>query len=445
MTQQVIVVGGGIAGLYAALLQRKLGHEVVLVEAEEKVGGLLNSWRNPQGDVFDFGTHFIAGTLDPAIDAEILPKDWTCEWQEFPNEVAGNLFQGKLTDDCIFVDAKKLPADTYREAMLDFLEAPGAQGDEAHLAQQLEREFGAGITRHLYTPALGKLFGVSDLAELSTDAHLRFAMKRIVAFSHETTLKLKSVPTYDRKLAFHRYSIGAAARPQYYPHTGGAEEWIKQFERRLRAMGVRILTGKKIVSVFRQGSEVSGIKLHDGEQFSCQRMIWTVPIPALLKAADIPFKGSPPRLRRTSVVNLVFDQAPTPQCHFFFNYDPNFLSFRVTLYSNLQSAEAQKTNRHRVTVEVLSAEAPVVEALIGKVQEELIGSVFPRETRCLYATAFEIPNGFPVLDHAFAAAKKSVIETAETSFSNVVLVGRTNTAAWFMVDVFRDVYAKCSR
>lgn len=446
MPRRSVVVGGGIAGIYAALLSRRAGAEVVLVEAEPRLGGLLNSWTNEHGDSFDYGTHFIAGTEDPAIDATILPRAWTDAWQRFPNERAGNVFAGRLAPDCIFVDARGLPRESYCRAMTELLEAPGATGRETDLDAQLRAEYGPTLTDELYAPSLRKLFGV-PLAQLAPDAHLRFAMKRLVAFSPETAARLKTLPEFDRRLAFHHYATGAAARPQYYPHEGGAGVWVERLAQALREQGVELALGRRVTAVAAEGRRITGVTLDDGAAIDADELLWTTPLPPLLRMAGLPLAGGPPALRRTVVVNLVLDRPPRPACHFFFNYDPDFTAFRVTLYSNMQPEQAERTGRHRVTIEILCdpGDARLAEFVDAAPGELAALGVFPAGTAVLWSSAFEIPNGFPVLSPAFAAARGQLIATARAAYQNLVLLGRTNTDAWFMVDVFRDVHARCAR
>jgi phytoene dehydrogenase-like protein len=65
---QVIVVGGGIAGLTAATYTAKRGLETLLIEKNEEVGGLLNSFRR-EGFLFDGGVRALesAGIIKPML------------------------------------------------------------------------------------------------------------------------------------------------------------------------------------------------------------------------------------------------------------------------------------------------------------------------------------------------------------------------------------------
>ncbi len=57
---EALVIGGGIAGLITSLILTKNGYRVLLLEKEKHLGGTNQSFRNTQGDFFDYGYH----TLD---------------------------------------------------------------------------------------------------------------------------------------------------------------------------------------------------------------------------------------------------------------------------------------------------------------------------------------------------------------------------------------------
>ena len=54
MTQRTIVIGGGIAGLATAALLAEEGHDVILLEARDELGGRAGSWEQG-GFRFDTG------------------------------------------------------------------------------------------------------------------------------------------------------------------------------------------------------------------------------------------------------------------------------------------------------------------------------------------------------------------------------------------------------
>lgn len=442
--KSIVVVGSGIAGIYSAILARKKGYHVYLIEQAETLGGLLRSMVYENGDSFDYGTHFIAGTNNPVIDDVILNEKFQKSWNKFPNEKAGNFFADQLTEDCIYVHTQKLPPEEYAKGLSDLINALPDNSSSADLEQQLIKQFGEGFTQTVFKPALSKLFGVDSLSELSLDANLRFGMKRLVLATPEATRELKKAPYLDDKIAYHTFSEGAAARPQYYPKENGAGEWIDYLSDELNQLGVEVLTSSSIDNIkLEDGGTVSAIELKDGRELTLDHLIWTAPLPFLLIGAKIPFKASPPQLRKTMILNYTFDRPPNSECHFFFCYDPNYLPFRVTLYSNLQEEHTKSTGRHRITVEVLTNPNDDTSNHTKLVKEQLVKmGIIDKQSKTLFEDGFVIPNGFPVLNHQYQETTRMLEELADSTFKNVTLAGRGSSKAWFMVDVFNDVHEK---
>ena len=339
-----------------------------------------------------------------------------------------------------------MPQEEYKQGVVDLLEALPGKGDEeyANSEEFLVKNFGKGFTKNVYSPALNKLFGTNSLSELHFDAHKRFGMKRIVIGTPESTRLLKKLPYLDEKIAFHHFSEGAASKIQYYPKENGAGEWIDYLEEELRLAGVEILTSTSVVSAeVDTDGVVLSVELSSGLRLAINELIWTAPIHLLMKATSVKTSPVKPTLRRTLLLNYTFDKAPGTTSHFFFCYDPKFLPFRVTLYSNLQPEFTVKSGRHRVTVEVLAGPDEEISDYSSVVHRQLVQmGVIEESASLLFADSFVVPQGFPVLSHGFVDSMGKIEALAIEKFKNVTLVGRSTSKTWFMVDVFVDIYNK---
>ena len=52
MQQQIVIIGGGIAGIVSALTAAKFGFNVILIEQQKNLGGLLRSFKSQSGYIF---------------------------------------------------------------------------------------------------------------------------------------------------------------------------------------------------------------------------------------------------------------------------------------------------------------------------------------------------------------------------------------------------------
>ncbi len=440
--QTAIVVGSGVAGLLSAILLKEKYREVYLIEQSRQIGGLLRSYQNESGDWFDHGTHLISGTAIPEIDAIILNNNWTKKWQHFPYERAGTYFKGRLNQGCVFVDTKDI-GKNYGRGLSDLLEITAYPKTFENARTQLEGIFGQTFTNEIFAPILENLFCVDSLHELLPDAHLRFSMKRLQMLNTKATALIKQIPIYDDRISYKKYTTTVDNRTIYYPYEGGANEWVREFEKELKQLGVHILCEQSVEKVHHKQTRVESVILANGKVLSCNKLVWTVPTVFLFKAAGIEFRPQPPRRVCTSLFHYTIDNMPLAKDWYIFCYDPKVLAFRVTLYSNLQPDLAEKSGRHRITVEVLTADPLNFDEATQKIFDELIEmGIVAHDANILYQKALTVPMGFPILDHSYQKIKQNLRDTAQEHFSNVVFAGKDSLDAWFMPEVFKEVYKK---
>jgi len=301
--KKITIVGGGIAGLFSALLLNKQGHQVTVIEKAPEVGGLLRSLQLFEDDMFfDFGTHFPQETGNPDIDqllfdafdahAFTVPKVGTYMHQ---------LFEGNGFISDIGLNEKD------RKTFLEMLIESQPKPEHNNLEEMLINDFGQGYYDALLKGPVGKLF-YTHPKNLIPGAHLLFGLSRIIVADPEKTRVLKQDKRLDSLLAFHSYNEGASNRKVFYPKTGGAGNWIETLVSKLQNVGVEILTDCNLQSIDVDNKTITAVNTDKGN-LDTDQLIWTIPPFMLLQLLNIqPEKSGPPKLLSSAIFNYVIDE-----------------------------------------------------------------------------------------------------------------------------------------
>jgi protoporphyrinogen oxidase len=433
-----VVVGGGISGLLAAFLLSKQGLRVSLIEQAPELGGLLRSVRSEPGDFFDMGTHLVRGTGVELIDEFFLHGIDDETWRKINPVVSGSFSFDSLNTQSPFIDASLLAKDLYCKGEAELLEA-GGESTAGSADLYLKEMFGETFASRAIIPALEKFYGCSA-ALLSPNAHELFGLNRILIADADRTKILKKEPRYDKKIGFRERSSAVNSFASYYPQKQGIGLWVRQLQSQLESLGVRILNNCSIASFERSDDKIISATLSNGEQLKVDHLVWSVPAFLLLKTLGIASVGERPKLRSTTLFNFVFDTPPSTELMYFSCFNPNYKSFRVTMYSNLRAPEE---GRYSCTVEVLHDpvdQAKITESM-GEIAEELFSmGVFPREAKTVYSQALPIGPGFPVMTPQFIATSREHSKLCSAAASNIYLCGKASGSTFFMHDVLLETH-----
>lgn len=438
-----VVVGGGMAGMTAALLLAGQGRAVTLIEPEPQLGGLLRSKYREGGGWFDFGTHVLSETGHAELDAMLFAGCQGDDWIRH-EVISCSTFSHGTTSPSVFLDARSLPLAAYEKGLGDLLQAPPAQGPFGTLAERLSATFGATFAEQLFRPILQKFTGHA-LEELSDQSHLLFGLKRLLCGTPDEAKAWKQASAWnDDRLAFHHTAEGAPKKLHYYSAHKGVGLWAEQLTEQLRNAGVEVRTQTGVKRLQSEAGNVTHVELTSGESIACGRLIWSAPSFFLLRAASLPMPSSgPPAVCKMLLVDLLLDAPLFLEDFYLTCYDPDFRLFRVTNYTALQRTP-MNAPAHRVTVEVilppgvaLDPATVTPEALLDEMQR--MGILAPG-TKLIQAWVDDLKHGFPVQTPAVAAANEAMASTAMEHFSNLVLLGRTAGRAFFMGEVLLDTH-----
>ena len=215
------VLGGGVSGLNTAREIAKRGKKVVLIEAEEKVGGLAG-YVSAFGRNLDLGPH-IFHTPDKEVQDYLLHEFPGCFYER--THWAANFKNGKFYDYPIsreFIDS--LPAETRNKIHKELNEENEKQGKNAvTYSEYIEAIAGPTLKELFFTKYPEKLWG-----RPTTELDANWAPKR--------------VQIRDERSPFFGNQWSAVGRD-------GTATIINELERQCNEFGVEIYTSAKIVSL----------------------------------------------------------------------------------------------------------------------------------------------------------------------------------------------------
>lgn len=441
MGNRAVCVGGGIAGMLAAVLLKEKFRNVILIEKAGQLGGLLSSQTNERGEQFDYGTHLLSLTGVSELDSLLYGSLSDTNWNVLQNESAGNFSFGKLGDHSPFIDARLLGNELYEKGWKEFLTITSVPESHASLQNQLENTFGRTFTEGIFGPPIRKHFGLDLSANLAPDSHLLFGLKRIIAATSEKTRELKKTQIHDQRLAFHSSKEGVSSGQQFYPKSGGIGCWADRLISKVQAAGCEIVYGKGVSRVSANERKIDSIELDDGSLLDCDLLVWTIPPIGLLRSAQETLPSYKPNFRHTALFHFVLDEPPQSQSYYIWGHDPNILPFRVTLYSNFQKNSAFEGRRHRVTVEVLSESPLDIERALEQIPLDLRKmSIFSEKAQVLFSQGSNLGPSFPVLTTDYFSNAMQVTAQLTERFSNCLLLGKASGSVWFMNDVLKQTY-----
>ncbi len=275
----VVVLGAGCAGLAAARRLRELGRPVVLVEAEDHVGGLAGGVRLG-GDVYEYGPHIfhttdakILGDVKSLMGPDLLPYHRTIEIK-----FLGNYFKFPLSvKDVLF----KLPLLTVLHAGSSFVwffvkglfVKPAVENSET----LLQRYYGDVLYKLFFKDYILRVWGVGP-AQFSPS----FARERIPRFNILEFVD-KAVAAFKRAL-----SRGSDIKTEGYVEKVEGELWTTKrgFSMICDRMaedavkkGARLMLSTKVVGLTREGMKVVGVEVESGgrrETLPCSGIVNTL-------------------------------------------------------------------------------------------------------------------------------------------------------------------------
>lgn len=426
----IVVLGAGCAGLSAGRRLRELGLSVVVLEAEDHVGGLAGGVR-VGGDVYEYGPHIFHTTdasvltdIKTLMGPELLPYERTIrikflgEWFTFPLAITDVLL--------------KLPLATTIHAGLSLV-WHAAKGRLVRPAQEntetvLRREYGEVLYKLFFKDYIQKVWGIPPTAFSPS-----FARERIPRFNF-LELVDKAVSAVKGALApakaVRTEGFVEKVEGNLYTTRRGFSLICDRMAEVLREAGGEIRLNAKVAGLEREGARVSAVLLANGERIPCAAIVNTLAIneaPLLLTPSlgpEVEAAAKKLRFRAIVFVGLKIKRPRVLPASFVYFREHSFNRVTDLSYFKLQMDPPGST---LLVAEIAcdpadavwSDDAAAKEAVLKDLERE---SLVARD-EILSSVVFRTRHGQPMYTLGFEGALKTVIDAVE-GLANAVTAGR---------------------
>ena len=402
----VLILGGGPAGLGAALRVAQTGRSVRVLEREQFVGGLAASFE-VAGQRVDHGSHRLHPYTPEPIMAtlrSLLGDDLQQRPRHGRIRMAGRFvaFPPQATDLL-----RHFPPALSARLAFDMATSPFRRPRADTFAEVVRASLGPTMTERFYAPYVEKLFGVP-----ATGLAGELARRRVGARSASALVRRVVKPDPRRGVFF-------------YPRRGYGQISEVLADAAVAA-GADIVTGTEVAAI-----DAGGVKTADGTTHEAP-MIWsTLPLALVAKLANAPddVMAASARLE-TRALLLVYLALPTRQ---WTEFDAHYFPEADVVLSRISECKNYRDSADDPRdVTVLCAEVPCAlgdvrwnasaDALADEVRGALARSVLPTPPPIEVAVR-RVPRAYPVYRLGYEQPFATLDQWA-TSLPNVVHFGR---------------------
>ncbi|MEM8708311.1 MAG: FAD-dependent oxidoreductase [Actinomycetota bacterium] len=407
---RIAVIGAGPAGLLAALETAEAGHEVVLYEAADRVGGMSASF-DVAGQRVDYGSH----RLHPATDPDLMARIRTLLGDDLQTRVRN----GRIRLEHRWVGFPLQPGPMVKELPLGFsarvgvetLTKPFRRGEADSFAAAIAQRLGPTVADRFYRPYAHKLYG-----EPADDLTVELADKRVSATS----------PLQILRKALQASKVDG--RTFFYPRDG-----YGQISDALGQAGVDAGVDLRLetpVTGIVCGDDVEVVTAAGRDRFDL--VLSTMPIDLLVRALDpapaddVIEAVDTLRTRAMILVYLVLDQ---PQ---FTPFDAHYFPDAAIRTSRLSECKNYRDADDPAEQTVLCAEVPCWvgdelwemsdDDLGSLVADELVRSGLPAPTHVATETRRQA-RVYPTYERAHAA-ERAIVDDWQPDDDRLLVFGR---------------------
>ena len=418
-----VVLGGGISGLYLALLLGRVGHRVVVLEKNTTVGGLLQTVQH-EGFHFDLGGHRLV-FADPGDLFLFLQEIGLSEPMIEHHRRARIIVEKKfLHYPPGLIDALRFPSRLWVPAVWDLLIGSRRFSSPSTFEEWLCHHYGETIYNLIFKDYTRKVWGV-ECSSFSP----QFLEQRVGRFHwREFFLGRPGIKSKDTRRFFHYPSLGMAEI------TGAVMAGLGK--------NVSVLRSSQAVELRPEGigARVCFSSEHAGAgEILARNVVSTIPVPALFQTlADHDLEQYLPayKSRHLVLLNLILeDNCRLPQLHWVY-FPQGDIVFSRAFIPRTWSVKMTPSLGCSVSFEVICgddlahlSDKDLLDSLLKDIDKTGMNFTL-KDVRHAFLTRYE--HAYPVvIDREMIEQGK---RAAVTRFPFLKFAGRAGTHAYYDIE-----------
>jgi len=415
-----VVIGGGPAGLTAGYLLAKEGKRVIVLEADEQVGGLAKTVVDPDGYRFDLGGHRFFTKSKEVNDLwlEIMGDEFLMRPRQ-----SRIFWRGKFLDyplrgaDVV----KKLGPIELPLCLLSYLWAAiKPKGREDNVEQWVSNRFGKRLYNHFFKSYTEKVWGVP-----TTELRAEWAAQRIKGLSFFSAAKAAFFGNKGNK-------IKSLINEFHYPRFGPGQMWETMADE-IIANGGEVRMNSPVTKLeVRDGKivalEAGGERIEPSEVISSLPLRATVGLSGAAATGAVQAAAQGLRYRDFLTISLIIDGEDLFPDNWIYIHDPSVEVGRIQNFRSWSPWMVPDQSKASIGMEYFcfkgdelweSSDEDLVE--LGKREIEQLGLAKAANVERGFVT--RVPKAYPMYDADYSE-RVDVIKSWLAGISNIQQVGR---------------------